>query len=101
MCAEVRGHFGELVLAFHFVEKGSLLFLLLPNIPQASWLLGDCLNPSSRHRSAGTLVTCSHIFMCVHGIQLGVNLAFQVLHMLICLLGLPRLSYFWFFFVCF
>lgn len=46
MCAEVRGHFGELVLAFPLVEKGSLLFLLLPSIPQASWLLGDCLHPS-------------------------------------------------------
>lgn len=73
MCAEVRGHFGELLLAFHLVEKGSLLFLLLPSIPQASWLLGDCLHPSLRPRRAGTLVTCNHIFMCVHGIQLGLS----------------------------
>jgi hypothetical protein len=29
MCVEVRGHFQELVLAFHLVETGSFLFLML------------------------------------------------------------------------
>lgn len=76
-------------------------FCCFPTYPRRA---GFWVTISIPHRAIEVLGPWSHgtTSLCVFtGSSLGVNLAFQVPHMLICLLGLPRLSYFWFFLVCF